>query len=309
MTIPIVFVTDRSLVMPTCVSISSLLLNAKADDYYDVYIILDKDIDETSRNKLQALDTCFTCSITLIDFAYSFQADSGTWGTDTIFYRLFIPQLIPEHDKIFYSDVDVIFRNSISELYNTNLEEYYLAATKCLSGDQYIHSIGCDPYTYFCSGFMLLNSKKMRDDNLIMKFSELMSSKFASPDQDMLNIVCKGKVAFFSPELCVFDQFFYFHIMKGKNVNIVSYTEQELQEAIHTSIIHYIGVDKPWKNPCWRNDIWWEYYKKHPYYDEKFYFEKQLCFKNGDYFTLKQRLRLIIRYFLGEKGVLRKLFK
>ncbi len=39
MTIPIAFAFDKNLVMPACVCISSLLMNAKKDTSYDIFIL------------------------------------------------------------------------------------------------------------------------------------------------------------------------------------------------------------------------------------------------------------------------------
>lgn len=306
MTVPIVFCTDKNLILQTCVTISSLLLNAKDDDFYDIYILLDKNIDERSRKKLQELEKHFVCcSITLINFEYNIkQAHENEYITKAAYYRLFIPEIILKYDKIFYSDVDIIFRNSISTLYkDLNINNYYIAAGKCLVDKNYIMSIGCDPYSYFCDGFILLNSKKIREDNLIEKFTELISNKYKYLDQDVFNIVLKNReVLFFSPLLYQFDQTFYYTIMKGEKTDVISYSDQELQEALSIGLIHYTGVEKPWKYPCFRNDVWWEYYRKHPYFDKKYYFEKNFGFKNGDYFSLKRRIRLLIRYFFGKKA-------
>jgi lipopolysaccharide biosynthesis glycosyltransferase len=222
MTIPIVFSTDKNLVMPTAVCISSLLLNANSDDFYDVYIVVDCNVSEADRHKLQSLEQHFTCAIHVVEFQYDI-AQAWTWlhFTQATYFRLFIPDIIQNYDKIFYSDVDVIFRNSISKLYSTiDLDEYYLAATTTSVDPDYIKSIHCDPQSYFCGGFMLLNLSKMRKDKLIPKFVEQLSHSFTYVDQDILNIVCKGKVALFSALLYQFDQTRYFNIMKKELMNV-----------------------------------------------------------------------------------------
>jgi lipopolysaccharide biosynthesis glycosyltransferase len=309
MTIPIVFCTDKNLVIQTCVCVSSLLINAGKDELYDIYIIVDKNVDTESRNKMQSLDKCFACTITIIIFEYTLaHAYPVEYITIAMYYRLFIPELISKYDKIFYSDVDIIFRRSISSLYKeTDLSNSYLAAARSIVDKKYLSSIRCSPSTYFCSGFLLLNSKKMREDKLIDHFIGLMHRKYKFPDQDILNIACKGAIAFFPTLLYGFDQTFYFKILRGENVDLISYTEEELKQALCIGLIHYTGVEKPWNYPCFRNDIWWEYYRKHPFYDEKYYFEKQMYLKNGDYFSFGKRLRLLIRYVVGKNGVLKSI--
>lgn len=38
-TIPIVFAFDNNLILPACVCISSLLMNAKEETFYDIFIL------------------------------------------------------------------------------------------------------------------------------------------------------------------------------------------------------------------------------------------------------------------------------
>ena len=37
--VPIAFAFDYNLILPACVSISSLLMNAKEDTFYDIYVL------------------------------------------------------------------------------------------------------------------------------------------------------------------------------------------------------------------------------------------------------------------------------
>ena len=54
MTIPIVFAFDKNLVMPACVCISSLLMNANKDTSYDIFILhpASQTMNETNLVKL-----------------------------------------------------------------------------------------------------------------------------------------------------------------------------------------------------------------------------------------------------------------
>ena len=44
-TVPIVFAFDNNLVLPACICISSLLMNAKEDTFYDIFILHSSKID------------------------------------------------------------------------------------------------------------------------------------------------------------------------------------------------------------------------------------------------------------------------
>ena len=41
--VPIAFAFDNNLVMPACICISSLLMNARPDTFYDIFILQPKD--------------------------------------------------------------------------------------------------------------------------------------------------------------------------------------------------------------------------------------------------------------------------
>lgn len=76
------------------------------------------------------------------------------------------------------------------------------------------------------------------------------------------------------------------------------FAEEELQYALTKGIVHYNGP-KPWKDYCVNFDIWWEYYRKSPFFDERFYFD----FFHGklnllDQLPLWKRVKILIRYFI-----------
>ena len=72
----------------------------------------------------------------------------------------------------------------------------------------------------------------------------------------------------------------------------------EIEEALSDGIVHYNG-QKPWKGFCVNFDIWWEYYRKSPFFDRKFYFD----FFYGrleelDRLSLWKRIKVLGRYFV-----------
>jgi hypothetical protein len=76
------------------------------------------------------------------------------------------------------------------------------------------------------------------------------------------------------------------------------FSNDEIEHALEFGIVHYNGP-KPWKQYCVNFDIWWEYYRKSPFYNEQFYFD----FFNGkqdelDSLSLWKRIKILIRYFV-----------
>ena len=76
------------------------------------------------------------------------------------------------------------------------------------------------------------------------------------------------------------------------------YTEVETFNAFTTGNLHFNG-HKPWKKYSLNFDIWWEYYRKSPSLDEKFYFDffyKKL--DEYDRLPLWKRVKILARYFI-----------
>ena len=85
-------------------------------------------------------------------------------------------------DKILYLDTDVMARNDISEVYNTDVENFEFAAAKDYLGRFFINK------DYVNSGVMLINLKNVRKTGLFKKaLIACATEKMAFPDQTALN--------------------------------------------------------------------------------------------------------------------------
>lgn len=306
--IPIVFAFDNNLVFPACVCFSSLMMHAKKDTFYDIYI-LHSEHEQLNREELDKLSTYYSnCSITYRSVGNIFDSAFEIRGITTpAYYRLLIPELIPEYDKVIYSDVDVIFRMDLSELYSLDLKENYLAATKDLGlnlskdGVAYIQSMPeLHLGDYLQSGFIVINNKKILEDGLVQQFKSIAKRKLKYQDQDTLNIVCHGKILYLSLEYNMTDYSFYYALVE-RNLLQTLYNRETIDNALTHGNLHFNG-HKPWKKYCVNFDIWWEYYRKSPYFNEQFYFEffyKKL--DELDSLSLWKRIKILIRYFVYGK--------
>lgn len=309
--VPIAFAFDNNLVFQACICISSLMMNAKEDTFYDIFI-LNSAKDNIKRKELDKILLYYkNCRIQYRYVDNTFDSSFEIRGITTpAYYRLLIPELIPEYDKIIYSDVDIIFRMDLAELYSINIESYYLAATRDLGlnfsedGKKYIFSVdGLVQGKYLQSGFIMINNKKILEDNLILKFKELSNKKLKFQDQDILNLSCRCKVFFLPLKYNMTDYSYYFINCERELISSLC-DEKEIIEAVKTGNIHYNG-HKPWKKYSVNFDIWWEYYRKSPFFDEKFYFDFFYNKLNElDQLSLWKRIKILIRYFVyGKRNI------
>lgn len=303
--IPIVFAFDNNLTFPACICLSSLMMSAEKDTFYDIFILHSSSELLDKKNLSIVSDTFDNCRVQYRQVDNVFDHAFEIRGITTpAYYRLLIPELIPEYDKVIYSDVDVIFRMDLSELYSRNLEDNYLAATRDVGlnlskdGLDYINSMSeLKAGKYLQSGFIMLNSKKIREDGLVDKFKEQAKRKLKFQDQDILNIVCKGKVEFLSLEYNMTDYSFYY-AMKERELLYEWYDDSAIDNAIMNGNLHFNG-HKPWKKYCVNFDIWWEYYRKSPFYNEQFYFDFYYNkLDELDQLSFIKRIKILARYFI-----------
>ena len=204
--VPIAFAFDNNLILPACVCISSLMMNAKEDTFYDIFILHSSTIT-LRREELNKLPQYYkNCRIQYRQVDHTFDSAFEIRGiTAATYYRLLIPELIPEYDKIIYADVDIIFRMDLSSVYNLDLGNNYIAATRELGmnltedGKKYINSMKeLSLGEYIQAGFIIINTKILKDENIISRFKDWSDKKLRFQDQDILNIVCKGRILYLS---------------------------------------------------------------------------------------------------------------
>lgn len=309
--VPIAFAFDNNLILPACVCISSLLMNANEDTFYDIFILHSAHV-ALEKEELDKLPQYYkNCRIQYRQVDETFDTSFEIRGITTpAYYRLLIPELIPEYEKIIYSDADIIFRMDLSVLYHTDIESYYLAATRDIGlnfsddGIKYISSVnGLRQGQYLQSGFIMMNCKKILQDKLVDQFRHLAQKKLKYQDQDILNLTCGDKVLFLPIKYNMTDYSYYF-LNKERNKITSILAGEDINEAMYHGNIHFNG-HKPWKKYSTNFDIWWEYYRKSFFFDEKFYFDFFYSKLNElDQLSLWKRIKILVRYFVYGKRII-----
>lgn len=281
--IPIVFSTDHNYVMQAGVCIFSLLTYAD-DACYDIFILVSKDVNEIDKDILRKQVVEFPGHrISFVEHNGEFDKSFEVRSISTMaYYRLMIPWLIPQYDKIIYSDVDVIFHLSLKRLYETDIEDYVVGMVPAVRlrltkrGRVHCKHVKLDINNYFNSGFLFINAKKQRELKLDEEYLKLSGERFTYQDQDIINTVCRGQIMSLSTKYCIlptlFDQFRRndpkIHIYYGDNADNIRYIKGE------DCIIHYAGP-KPWVNYTYGYYFWWEMYRKSIFYDSRFDIDRQ----------------------------------
>lgn len=176
-------------------------------------------------------------------------------------YRLLLPELLLDYNKVLYVDCDIIIRMDMAEFFlNTDLEGYYLAAVYESVLDHqidYIKKLGCSAEKYFNSGVLLFNLSELRRDNMTSKFIESSKcNKLKFPDQDVLNIHCQNRTLGVDP---VYNSIRTFYVPQYKKIFLNTYNIEQWKIVQNSGNVHYTGR-KPWNSYTLNFGLWWKYY-------------------------------------------------
>lgn len=275
--IHIFFASDNNFVLPLYNALSSILRNANAQDNLNFYI-LDKDISENNKNKIKNLKKVKPFNIEYIKINDDLFKDCpllkicGHISLQT-YYRYIIPRVKPNLPKVLYLDCDILVKSSLSDLWNIDLKDTYCGAVQELYKDSNIDARRLNVKTYFNAGVLLLNNKKMIEDNTTDELFRVTKDLYESgnlvyQDQDVLNVVFNDNITWMSP------RFNYQQNMSGDSSEKI-YSQTELEDAKRNVVlVHYNSGIKPWLGN----------------YDSSFFFKDYYMelFRNGFYYKLYQ---------------------
>ena len=301
-TIPIVFAIDDNVVVPCAVTLTSLLKNSRPETSYQVFILYEEaGLSAGNRERLsRSFHDSYRQDLCFMDVGDAFSdVPQMQRVTKATYYRLLIPTLFPQYDKIIYSDIDIIFQQDLSELFAHSFPNGELIAAvldQAIDREFYFSStlpaqIGKSVEDYFNAGFLLMNLKRLRAENKMEEFQRLSKQKFPQNDQDVLNIVCNGRVQWL-PSMYNFQTNHYANYMWGRDRSDIDFTE-----LVKKATLHYTFRNKPWSTlECSLSDAWWHYYRLSPLFDNAFYFQRQyrrIEAARNDYHNAKSKTLII----------------
>ena len=256
------------------------------------FIVLARDFTPANEERLidQAEEAGATLAFIDVGKAMApYEKKLHTWAHFKIetYFRLLLPQLLPYHHKVLYLDSDMVCLADISELYDTDVEGYLIAACKDPDTTGIYQGVEVDlgqpnkrhymdevlkienPFEYFQAGTILFNLDEWRrslDVEEVFAFAQ--AEKWQLLDQDVLNYFCQGRVRFVDMAWNVMFDNGGFRIS-----DIISHTTPELYDAYLSAreapkIVHYAGPFKPWMDPnCDFGHIFWHYARMTAFYE------------------------------------------
>lgn len=253
------------------VSMKSIMINQDFDTFIIFHILIS---EITNKIKTIIGKICIehkNCKIRYYLLKRKFEefcTKGYTKWTKTIFYRIFLQNVLINEKKVLYLDCDTIVYKDLKEIYNYNIERYYYAG---MLQKKSANINGYKIKNYINSGVILINLENLRKDNIfsyILKYLRKNNKKLLFPDQDAINAVCHRKNAILPRKFVTIAYCSLNSINKADIEKINSYKDPY--------IIHYIIYGKPWKRLIKEKNYicfdpisrFYEYARKSSYYYE-----------------------------------------
>ena len=227
-------------------NIYAILSNNKVEK---IYLYIEDDYIEELDLFKNKFETKFECvNIDNIFYKYidkdSPNTNINTRYTRCTLSRLFFPKEVKE-DKILYLDVDALVVSDISDLWNIDLGDNYVAGTvdsgMMKDGVVYLKFIDSN-IPYINAGVLLMNLALIRTEKIDEKWLDMINhERLMYTDQDAVNATCKDHIYIF-PE-------------KYNS----SLSTKLLEDKNEIKIMHYTMKKEDWVRNHKYSELWYEY--------------------------------------------------
>ena len=246
-----VLISDDGYAVPTGVAITSLLCNKKPETRYEI-TVLGRSLSEENVRMLSALSpdiTVLPCDVTRVGAYFN----SHLYVSDAALLKFDIPQLLPQYDKVLYLDGDILVLGDLTALFETNLGERYAAVAKDLLGTHFDFHKRTGVSSYFNSGVLLLNTRKLREDEITARLFETKANETWNMlmDQDTFNVTFAENVVWLHPRYnLMYANNFSSGWEMSKMASFYGVSEREMIETMKAPVIQHLSSQKkPWNTP------------------------------------------------------------
>lgn len=262
--IPVFFAVDDNYCPFLAVAVCSLIENSSPENTY-LLKILNTDISEENKKKIAKFER-ENVDIEFVDLNYYIKKVKDKLYTrdyysKTTYFRLFLPNLYPQYDKVLYLDSDIAVLDDIADLYNIDMGDNLVAAAPDDSVQfneifqTYVEKVvGVADYRkYFNAGILLMNLHEMRKFKFQEKFMYLLDriTFTVAQDQDYLNRICKGRVK-----------------MIDRVWNRMPIEDPKIRTE-NVKLVHYNLAFKPWHfEDILYKEFFWMYAQETEYFDK-----------------------------------------
>lgn len=210
------------------------VLTSKATDDNIKFYILDGGLTEKDRENLIDLRKIADFEIEFIKIDKekftNCPINTAKYLSIVTYYRLSLPDILQDIDKVLYIDCDTRINGSLKQLFNTDLEGKPLGAAHDVNSRQL-----CKEYNlndYYNAGVLLLDLNKLREIKFTSEIFDWISqnsAKLKYNDQDAINIFFANRIKTLDPKW---------------NIQIRNHARNYKAKFGRAVICHYITKDK-----------------------------------------------------------------
>jgi lipopolysaccharide biosynthesis glycosyltransferase len=259
--IHIVLVADNRYCNFAGAVIASVFKTAHREDIIHVHIVHDEITTQNKRKieTLLSLRQSSTIDFILADTHKIPEITLPRHISQATLYRLQLPKLLPQLDRVLYLDCDVIVIDSLSLLWNIPLDGNLIGAVCDCNRklEEHKHNLGIAG-EYINAGVLLMDLHAMRNHNICEEFQkqlECSTDRITMADQDIINIILQGKIRILDLRYNLSGGFFKGDY--GKNY----YSEKDIATAVENPcILHFTSARKPWTLKTPRHPFWELYF-------------------------------------------------
>lgn len=247
--------TDDNYVMPCGVLLCSICENNR-DERINFYILIQSLMVDNIKVLRQIVEQYNQKIIfhvvdkSLFNFCPVGMKNQAKYITLPTYYRIILPDLLLEVDKILYLDCDIIVRKSLQELWSIDLNGYAVGVVmEGAAADKEIYKRLEYPFDdgYFNAGVLLMNLSYWRTYDIskqVLDYIARYPERLLCNDQDALNAILHDKRLLLPLTYNVQDEFYW-------HMNYAFIDLNEMYAACDDpAILHFSGMGKPWFKEC-----------------------------------------------------------
>lgn len=165
-----------------------------------------------------------------------------------VWYRLLLPDLLPELDRLLFLDADTLVLQSLAPLLDHEFGNNLLAAVGVMATEKHMRRIELDPaQPVFNAGVLLMNLEAMRAEQIGPRALALGRERFADfvfNDQDALTVIANGRWEKLHPKWNALSHLWLLPENYDRTYSVLEQASARLSPAI----VHFEGFEtvKPW---------------------------------------------------------------
>ena len=195
--IPIAFAINNGYTYPLIVLLASILYNSLSSTLYEFNIMISYAFKEENKQKIDGICKKYNnCKIIFHNLGHKYQ----DWETNNFFYskevyfRLSLPDLITDYDKIIYLDSDTMVHKDLTELYEIDMKDKYFMG---FPGHEIGYTEINGTRNFINTGVILMNLKSLRKINATRIFENYFRNYGTKKvDEYLINIIFYDKISF-----------------------------------------------------------------------------------------------------------------